>query len=96
MAKVETKVIAATAGGGAGAVVGTFLLWIMGAGLWHAGWSAEQAVAATSAVPGPVAALVPLLVTVAGAFLGGYLAPHTPRPDLAAPAGEFEMRRGAT
>ena len=79
--KVETKVIAATAGGGAGGVVGTFVLWVLGAWLWRAGWGADQVDAALAAVPGPVSALVPLILGAAGAFIGGYSAPHTERTE---------------
>ena len=81
---IEAKVWAAAFGGTAGGVGGSFLMWILGAGLWHGGWAAAQAQTAQAAVPSPVASLIPIVLTFLGAFIGGYRAPHTPRPDLTA------------
>lgn len=84
MKNIETKVIAATAGSGAGAAIGTFLLWLLGVTLWHASGSATAAANAVAAVPQPVADLVPIILSAIGGFVGGYLAPHTVRTDQAA------------
>ncbi len=80
--KIETKVIAATAGGGAGAAVGQFILWLLAVLFWHANNSAGAAAEAIAQVPGPVATIVTLVVAAIGVFVGGYAAPHTARPDL--------------
>lgn len=86
---IETKVIAAASGAGAGAIIGSFLTWLIGVTVFGASATAQSAVLAVAAVPGPVAGLVVLVVTVAGSAAGGFLAPHTSRPDLAAvPAPE--------
>lgn len=76
---IESKVIAATAGSGLGAAAGTFILWVLGVCVWHTPGNAEKAATAVAAVPTPVSAIVLLLITVAGAGLSGYLAPHTSR-----------------
>ena len=80
-APVETKVVAGTAGAGAGAVVSQFVLWLLGCWAWGASWAAEKAVDAVAAVPGPVSALIVLVITVIGAYIAGWLAPHTHRPN---------------
>lgn len=80
-APVEVKVVAGAAGAGAGAVISQFVVWLLGCWAWGASWSADKAVAAVSAVPAPVADLVLLTVTVIGAYIAGYKAPHTHRPD---------------
>jgi hypothetical protein len=84
MPTIESKVYAATLGSGAGTILSGFLLWVLGVTAWHSDNAAGNAVAAASAVPAPVAALVTLLLAIGGTFLGGYVAPHTPRPDLTA------------
>ena len=81
---IETKVIAAASGSGLGAAVGTFLTWLLGVTIWGAPASAEAVSKAVSAVPQPVFGLLTILVGVAGAAIGGYVAPHTTRPDLTA------------
>lgn len=99
---IESKVYAATLGSGAGAIVGSFLLWVLGVTLWHASSDAGQSVAAVSSVPAPVSGVVGLVLTVGGAFAAGYRAPHTDRPDVApiavpAPAAESApARTGST
>ncbi len=82
MSTIEAKVIAAAAGSGAGAAVGTFLLWLLGATVWGAPGDAGHVATAVAAVPAPVGALLVIVVGIAGAGLAGYAAPHTPRPDL--------------
>lgn len=79
---VESKVKAgaggAAGGAGAGAIVAAFVLWALTRWAFHGD------------VPGPVVALVllvvPAAVSAGGSYLAGYLAPHTPRPDLTAVA----------
>ena len=80
--RVETKVIAGAAGAGGGAAVSAFLLWLMGCVLWGASWDSGGADEAIAAVPWPVSGLLGLVLTVAGSAIAGWLAPHTPRPDL--------------
>jgi len=69
---VSPKVVAAAAGAGAGATVAAFLIWLLGAWLWSAGWAADQVDNALAAVPWPVSGLVLLVITVAGAAVPGY------------------------
>lgn len=76
---IESKVIASAAGSGLGGAVGTFVLWLLGVGVWHASNSASAAAQAVSAVPAPVSELTVVLLAVGGAFLAGYVAPHTSR-----------------
>ncbi len=64
---VETKVKAATAG----AVLTAFALWVLARYVFKA-----------EDVPGPVAAVVGLAITGAVTSIAGYVARHTPRPDL--------------
>jgi len=85
VSNIETKVIAATAGSGLGAALSTFLLWVFGVFVVGASSSADQVAKALAAVPEPVGALLAILVAILGAFVGGYSAPHTHRPDLPSP-----------
>ena len=82
MSSIETKVIAATAGSGLGAALSAFFLWIVGVFAFGASFAADQVPKALAAVPEPVGALLAILVAILGAFVGGYAAPHTHRPDL--------------
>lgn len=81
-APVEGKVWASTVGGGAGATVSSFVLWILGVLVWGAPSNASSATDAVAAVPFPVIGVVGLVITVGGVFIGGYLAKHTPRPAV--------------
>ncbi len=65
-APVETKVTASTAG----AVGSAFVVWVLGAYVFH------------DDVPLPVTALVAVIVPGIVTFVAGWLAPHTPRRDL--------------
>ena len=85
MSTIETKVIAATAGSGLGAALSAFFLWIVGVFAFGASSSADQVPKALAAVPEPVGALLAILVAILGAFVGGFAAPHTHRPDLTTP-----------
>lgn len=69
---LSPKVLAAAAGAGAGTIVSTFLLWILGVTVWSQSASADNVSAAIAAVPPPVAGLVLLVVTVIGTYVPGY------------------------
>ncbi|MGN9802079.1 hypothetical protein [Micromonospora sp. L32] len=72
---IESKVKAATVGaGGSAAVITPAVLWLVDE-LWFNG-------AAAPAVPLPLVGVIGLVVTGACAFVAGYLAKHTARPDL--------------
>ncbi len=85
MGNIETKVIAAAAGSGLGAALSAFLLWIVGVLAFGASSAADQVPKALAAVPEPVGALLAILVAICAAGIGGYVAPHTHRPDLPTP-----------
>jgi hypothetical protein len=89
-APVETKVVAATAGSGVGAILATFTLWLLGVFVWDVSADAAQADKAIAAVPTPVAGLVLVMLSAVAAAIGGWLAPHTsrtPPPEVSRPAG---------
>jgi len=79
-APVEFKVVAGTSGAGAGFILSQFILWLLGCWAWGASWAADKAVDAIAAVPQPAAEMIGLVVTVIGAYVFGWLAPHTSRP----------------
>jgi hypothetical protein len=85
---VSPKLWTAAVGAGAGATVSTLLIWLIGAGVFNAGWTSERVNDAIAAVPFPLAGFILLLVTLAGTMLGAYLKADplrlpTLRPDLA-------------
>lgn len=63
---VETKVQAATAA----AVLSSLVLWVLGEYVFG------------DVVPAPLEAAVVLVVTGVATWVAGYVARHTPRPDL--------------
>jgi hypothetical protein len=63
MSTIESKVIAATAGSGAGAAISAFVLWLLGITVWHVPNSADLAGSAVAAVPTPVAGLIAIVLT---------------------------------
>ena len=69
---ISPKVISATIGAGAGTVLSTLILWLIGAGLYDQGWASERVDNAIAAVPTPLSAIVFLVITVAFTFLPGY------------------------
>ncbi|MEV4197000.1 hypothetical protein [Micromonospora globbae] len=72
---IESKVKAATAGaGGSAAVITPAVLWVIDE-LWFNGAAAPD-------VPLPLVGIVGLVVTGVCAFVAGYWAKHTARPDL--------------
>jgi hypothetical protein len=79
-APVEFKVVAGTSGAGAGFVVSQFVLWLLGGWVWGASWTSNAGIDAIAAVPQPAAEMIGLVVTVIGAYVFGWLAPHTSRP----------------
>ncbi len=83
-APIESKVYAALIGGSVGAVASKFLLWVIGVVFFGVVASAGTATDAIAAVPSPVADVVSGVVTLGAVALGGYMARHTPRPDLPA------------
>lgn len=68
-APIEKKVSAAT---GSAAVAG-IIMWILGEHVFK------------GEIPPEVATLIAWLVPAVAAFIGGYLARHTPRPDIGQP-----------
>lgn len=78
-APTESKVWGATVGGTAGYTISQFILWLLGVTLWGTSADALSATEAVTAVPEPVNGIVGLGITIAGVFLGGWLAKHTPR-----------------
>jgi hypothetical protein len=72
---VERKVTAATGGAGVGAAVGALAVWAVDAYVHTPGTEGD--------LPGPVGTAVMVLVAAGVAFVSGYVAKHTRRPDLA-------------
>lgn len=68
-ATLSPKVVAGTAGAGAGAIVTTAVTWAVGAGWFGAGWDAGQVGTALDAVPWPLAALLALGIGVGFTFI---------------------------
>jgi len=73
MNPISPKVWSAGIGAGAGTIISTFLLWLLGAFLFRAGSSADRVDNAIAAVPSPLAAVVVLAVTVGLTLLGAYV-----------------------
>ncbi len=69
---ISPKIVAASAGAGAGAVVSTLILWIIGVVAYHIPADAESVSAAVAAVPSPITAAIGLLLVIAGAAIPGY------------------------
>ena len=79
---IEKKVNAGAASGGGGIIIANALVWLLGASVWGAGFAADHVEAAYAAVPAPVTVLINVGIGSGLAWLGGYLARHTTRPDL--------------
>ncbi|GAA3750674.1 holin [Micromonospora maritima] len=75
-APVERKVHAAATGAGAGVVLAQLVCWVLD------NYALTPGV--TGDLPSEVSVAVPLAVAYATAWIAGYKARHTPRPDLAA------------
>ncbi len=71
---IETKVKGSTAVAGASSVVVAFLVWL----LERYGWLTEP----NGALEPVVIAMIALVVSSAGAFLGGYVMPHMNRQEV--------------
>jgi hypothetical protein len=65
MNPTDPKVHAAAVGAGAGAIIATFVLWLLDLGLWNGD--------APPDVPAPVAAMVTLVVASALSWVAGYV-----------------------
>jgi hypothetical protein len=78
---IEGKVWGATAGGTAGSVIASFVLWVLGVTLFGVSTDALSATEAISAVPWPIIGVVGLGITIGATFFGGWLTKHTPRPE---------------
>jgi hypothetical protein len=74
-APVETKVVAATGGGGAGAIIGEFVLYLL----------SITAYDSMAAIPQPVQILVVTGCSAVAAYLSGWLAPHSSRLKAVTP-----------
>ena len=71
---VSPKVVAATAGAGAGATLSTLLIWILGVTFWKQPATAAAVSDAIAAVPSPVSGLLLLLVTSSSAAVPAFKA----------------------
>ena len=69
---VSPKVVASTAGAGVGALLSTLILWVLGVLVWGVPGTSAEVANALAAVPGPVAAFVPPVVTVLSAVIPGW------------------------
>lgn len=69
---VSPKVVAAGAGAGAGSILSSFVVWLVGVLVFGGSPAASAVEATTAAVPLPVVALVGLVLTLAGALIPGY------------------------
>lgn len=69
---VSPKAIAATGGAGAGAVVATFITWLVGISVWNAPSSSDKVADALAAVPYPASALIALVISAVGAAVSGW------------------------
>ena len=78
---IESKVVAAAAGSGAGLAATAFVDWLLGVTVFGASNTAAKAADALAAVPAPVSAIVGIIITVGSTFLMGYAAPHTDRTE---------------
>jgi hypothetical protein len=85
---ISPKFWAALVGSGAGTVVSTLLIWLLGASVFGGGWSAERVNDAIASVPTPLAGFILLLVTI-GMTIAAVYAKSDPQrlatldPDLA-------------
>lgn len=69
---ISPKVIAASVGAGTGSVIATLVLWIIGVVFYDVPATAERVSDAMSVVPSPIAGIIALLLTIAGAGGAGY------------------------
>lgn len=90
----ERKVLTATGGAAGGSVFAVFALWLLGVFVWDAPRSADAATQAVEAVPGPVSGVVYFVIPVLTTYLAGWVARHTPRPELAEEQGLSDLAPG--
>jgi hypothetical protein len=69
---ISPKLYAAAIGAGAGTILSTFLLWLIGASAFDAGWDADSVDNAIVAVPTPLALVVGLVITLGLTALGAW------------------------
>ena len=69
---ISPKAIAATGGAGAGAILGTFVNWLLGIFVWDASSASDKVSDTLAAVPYPVSALVALAISGVGAAVSGW------------------------
>jgi hypothetical protein len=69
---ISPKAVASTGGAGLGAVIATFITWILGVTVWNASSTAADANDAIAAVPTPVSAVIILIVPAALAAILGW------------------------
>jgi hypothetical protein len=70
---VSPKVVAGAAGAGFGQALAWLCLWVLGASVWRAGWSADAADNAIAAVPWPLAGFILVTLTVLLSAIPGYV-----------------------
>lgn len=88
---LSPKVVAGSAGAGAGAIVTTATVWALGAGAFGAGWDAANVEAAMAAVPAPLVALVALVLGVGLTFIPAWwIRDHVREEGAAAIAAQPE------
>ena len=69
---VSPKVVASTAGAGAGAVLSSFVIWGLGVLIWKQPPTADMVGAAAAAVPAPVSGLILFVISGLGAAIPGW------------------------
>lgn len=79
---IEGKVWSSTLGSGVGLALTSLVLWILGVTVWRMPIDAGSEIEAIASVPKAVAAPVGIFFTVGLTLLSGYLAKHTPRPEV--------------
>jgi uncharacterized membrane protein len=62
---ISPKAVASTGGAGLGAVLATFVTWLLGVAVWNASSAAAKADDAVAAVPTPIAAVIALVIPAA-------------------------------
>jgi hypothetical protein len=69
---ISPKAIASTTGAGLGAAVSTLIIWVLGVVGWHGSAAASKVAETIAAVPGPVSAVVGLLIPAGLAAILGW------------------------
>jgi hypothetical protein len=82
IAPTEGKVYNATIGSGIGVVATPFILWLLGVTIWNVPIDAASEFQAIQAVPTTISVPIGVLVLMGSTFFGGWVAKHTPRPEV--------------